>query len=282
MRGGLWSDRAVMPDAIRRQFDEMFRGMELQFGLDIPRARFFQDDFFQDLEDQMKAGTARSQGMSMQIGPDGGVRVETKETNEEGEVETKVYEAPDMATFQQQYPGVLGRNGLGFGLRLWPGNGSMPGVVNPLPQLQPRLFVPHLQFDRDDVDAAPTAPPPGKRLGVLVREIPDGVREYLDLEAGLGLMVESVQPGTLAESLGLQSGDIVIEIGGQRIGAAADVQKALGAIGAGSKVEVRLVRKGAELSATATKADAVEQPKQENVHRLQPRKAQEDAGDSVR
>ena len=97
-------------------------------------------------------------------------------------------------------------------------------------------------------------PPSDQRLGVVIRpEIAADLREHLGLEEGVGLMVESVQPGTLAETLGLQRGDIVVRIGSQAIGSAADVQKALGAIEPKAAVEVRFLRKGVENTATADK-----------------------------
>ena len=59
-------------------------------------------------------------------------------------------------------------------------------------------------------------------------------------------MIETVQPDTLAEALGLQRGDIVTKIAGHSIGSAQDVQKVLSAIDAGATVEVTFLRKGAE------------------------------------
>lgn len=241
---------------VRRQFESLFERFERDFGLDIPRARFFQDDFFRDLQEQMRAGggLGRSQGMSMQVGPDG-VRVEVQQQNERGEVETKVYEAPDMQSFQQQYPEVLRQNGLGMGLdplRL----PTLRGFDFGQPEA-PSL--PRVWFGQPDAESAapPAVPPAGRRLGVTVRpEIPAELRSYLELAADEGLMVEGVQQGSLAQALGLQAGDIVTRIGEQRIGAPADVQKALAAIAKGDPVTVQFVRKGAEKTATAAKIEA--------------------------
>lgn len=257
------ADQGWPADDIHQRFERLFRDMEDQFGLDIPRAHFFQDDFFQDLEQQMQNGASQSQGMSLQIGPDGAVRVEVKETDADGKVQNKVYEAPDMDTFQQQYPGVLKRGGLGFGMKLWSDDEPFR---HPLFQMQRGNALdpfggvpqPSLQFARPvpdaDVDAQVRS---GERLGVAVRpELSGELREHLGLADGVGLMVQSVAPGSLAEDLGLAAGDIVVDIGGQSIGSPADVQKALGAIGAGATVEVKFLRKGAEQTATAKKPAA--------------------------
>lgn len=277
--------RGAEADPMRDHFESLFERLQQDFGIDIPRARFFDDSFFRDLQEQMKAGTSRSQGLSMQIGPDGAVRVEVQEKGDDGKTDTKVYEAPDMESFHEKYPGVLQKNGLGMGL--------LPG--GPL-----RGFAPRLEFDRggslppvwtlpkgglgqpqapgrDDLMVEPPPPPPaGKRLGIAIRnEIPAELRDYLGLDEGVGLMVESVSDGSLAQALGLQKGDIVTHIGEHTIGSPQDVQDALGPIAKGSPVEVRFVRKGESKTAKADKAEAAaaEAPK---VERLQRRKAKTD------
>jgi hypothetical protein len=274
--------RHGQPDAMRDQFESLFERFERDFGLDIPRARFFSDGFFQDLQQQMKG--AQSQSMSMQVGPNG-VRVEVEEKGEDGKAEKKVYEAPDMETFRQKYPDVLRRNGLGMGLmpggtffhgfpngqggqlpRVFQWNGQDPVIeFGPRGQGGWRTLVPQ-QVDPDaqqqlDVVEPPPPPPAGKRLGVTIRpEIPQGVREYVGLEDGEGLWVETVQPDSLAHALGLQAGDIVVRIGKQSIGSPQEVQQALGAIGKGENVDVEFVRKGERKTASAAKTEAVESP----------------------
>lgn len=258
-------------EPVRDEFESLFERFERDFGIDVPRARFFDDRFFRDLQEQMKAGAARSQGMSMQIGPDGAVRVEVEERGEDGKAEKKVYEAPDMESFQKQHPGVLGRNGIGFqfpggGMGLFRGFGGpwTPGAPQPPAAVRPRRGQPQPDVDvfddfGDAAGAAPVPPPAGKRLGVSVRdEVPPDVRAYLELEDGVGLMVESVQDGSLAQALGLQRGDIVTRIAGKPIGSPQDVQDALGGVAQGAEVEVAFVRKGAAKAAKAPKAEAVE------------------------
>lgn len=257
-------------DDMQRRFDEMFQQLERDFGFDIPRGRFFQDDFFRDLQSQMEAlrgglqpmaGTG--QAMSLQIGPDG-VRAEIKVKNDKGEEENKVYEAPDLESFQQKYPGVLENQGLGGGLRFFGGGLSpMRGLqLTPMTPQAPGLR--RLPSELDPLEPLdPSAvPPAGKRLGVVVRQqIPADVRDFLGLEDGHGLMVEEVQAGTLAEAMGLLRNDVVLEIGGKPIGSTPDVQDALGGIAAGQKVEVKVLRRGKDLLLSATKAeDAATEP----------------------
>jgi bifunctional DNA-binding transcriptional regulator/antitoxin component of YhaV-PrlF toxin-antitoxin module len=260
-------------DLIREHFDTLFEKFERDFGLDVPRARFFEDGFFRGLQEQLRSGVARSQGMSMQIGPDGAVRVEVRERGEDGKSETKVYEAPDLETFQKQYPGVLRQNGLSMGVfpgdMLWPPAPAWrsfmldrDGAIAPwieMRQLPPTRPGSDSEADQAQLaERAPSPPPAGKRLGVAIRDIPAGVREYLGLPPGQGLMVDSVSDGSLAQALGLQAGDIVTHIGERTIGSPQDVQEALAQIRKGGEVVVRYVRKGAEKQATASKTEDVE------------------------
>jgi len=275
-----WFGPGTQGEDVEHRFDDLFRGLERDFGMDIPRQRFFQDDFFQDLQNQMDtlrkqmqglgAGAhSQSQSMSMQVGPNG-VRVEIKGKNDKGEDESKVYEAPNLDSFKQKYPGVLEEHGLqfSFGDGSFPfqgfqGFGTLPRAF-PMPHAFPQRPRNGAQSDAEDRDDAPPAPadtvlppPEGKRLGVRVApQIPDGVRQYLGLAEGEGLQVEEVQPDTLASKLGVEKGDIVTRIGGATIGSSADVGKALGAIDAGKKVVVTVIRRGQELKLETEKPAA--------------------------
>ena len=102
--------------------------------------------------------------------------------------------------------------------------------------------------------AAERAPAPeqGRRLGVTVKQVPDAVREYLEL-GDHGLMVDGVQDGSLAAACGLRPNDIVLELGGRSVASPADVAAALGAIPKGGEVRVVFLRKGARAVAEAVK-----------------------------
>lgn len=250
-----------VPEDVQRRFDELFQGLEQDFGMDVPRARFFDDSFFKDLQQQMddmqqqmqQTPFGEGRSMSMQMGPDG-VRVEVKTKNEKGEEETKVYEAPDLQTFRDKYPGVLDGGGMGGGFTFTLPNGGFRGFAPSLPQLRglaPRAIAP------DAAQGMPLdAPPPAhKRLGVTVRsEVSRDLLEHLGLEGAL--CVDQVQSGTLAEALGLRSGDLVVRIAGKPIANTADVQDALGSVEAGADVEVVVYRKGLETTLRAKKPEA--------------------------
>lgn len=248
-------------DDVRREFDRIFQRFE-EMGLDVPSRRFFEAPFFQDLRSQMDrdvAANGSSQSMSVQVGPDG-VRVEVVEQGSDGKPETKVYEAPDMETFHKSHPGVLkgGGVGLGFGgigQQMQDQMEVLRGRVGKLQRgfgwdmAQPRVL--RLPQPGGAAERAP-APEQGRRLGVTVKQVPDAVREYLEL-GDHGLMVDGVQDGSLAAACGLRPNDIVLELGGRSVASPADVAAALGAIPKGGKVRVVFLRKGARAVAEAVK-----------------------------
>ena len=243
------------PGDIRAEFDRIFKRFE-EMGLDVPSRRFFDEPFFKDLESQMGPGAFDRSGhsMSVQMGPDG-VRVEVQEQGKDGKSETKVYEAPDMETFQKNHPGVLKGDGFSIGLK---GLGGAPDSLRSRIGELERAFdwdmaVPRaLRLPRAGGPAPSAAPPAGRRLGVTTKPIPEALRDYLELGAA-GLMVESVQDGSLAAQCGLQADDIVVAIGDEEIRSAADVARALGAIEKGAEVRVDYVRRGQRAQAKATK-----------------------------
>ena len=262
-RPGESRPKAVDQDPMRSRFESLFEQFERDFGMDIPRARFFGDGFFRDLQEQMKSGGGRSQGMSVQVGPDGAVHVEVAEANDKGEIEKKIYDAPDLETFRREHPGVLQQNGLGLGLSPWGSNSRVwsgpiePGWAFDIDPLQRRVVPFDGRGARSQPDAEPApAPVAGRRLGVTIRpQIAPEVREYLGLDTGIGLMVDEVQEGSLGKALELQRGDIVVDIAGKPIGSAQDVQAALAPIEQGQPVEVKFVRKGRSKTATAAKTE---------------------------
>lgn len=248
-------------DDVQRRFEQMFGELERDFGLTVPRRSFFGDDFFRELTEQIETqrGGARSMhGMSMQIGADGAVRVEVQEPGQDGEAETKVYEAQSLQDFQAQYPGVLQQGGLGSPFRFW--IGAQPGANPPGLRSWPRLSPPDLGAPFVDVTPQRHLPPRGQLtpagdvnaavaagevLGVQVRpEIGDDLREHLELEAGEGLLVEAVAPQSLASTMGLQRGDIVLEVANEPVGDPVDVRRALAKVEPGKSVVVVCLRKG--------------------------------------
>jgi hypothetical protein len=267
-------------------FERVFGELERDFGMDIQRQRFFEDDFFKDLEEQMaevrrrREDTLRggilgpgwnfdssSQGVSVTIGPDG-VRLEIDKKNEEGETEREVYEAPDMEAFRENYPEIAEQYMTGYGGRsfLLGPEGFRVFGIRPNLRLQSSPLLRNRRGDTQPrvLDVVPeeaielTPPPEGKRLGVLIQGLAPDDRDDLGLDEGVGLLVVEVQGDTLAEDLGVREGDIVLEIGGLEIRGVEDVQEALGAIKAGEPVPVVVNRQGQRVELAAEKRKSAE------------------------
>ena len=250
------------PQDLDQMFNQMFERMERQFGIDIPRQRFFHNDFFRDLErqfdDVQKQG--KGQAMEMKIGP-GGVKVQVQERGQDGKVETKTYEAPDIKAFREKYPDVARRFLDGNSMRFDFGTPRFRTWT--VPEQQPRVLWPQ-DLDRAP-DQADQVPPANERLGVTIEDVGDELREYLQLDEGVGLRVTDVAEDSLAQKLGVQRGDVVTKIADKAIHDRGDVREALRAIPAGKKVEVVVYRKGSPLTLSAEKpgeAKPSDQPKE--------------------
>jgi S1-C subfamily serine protease len=117
-----------------------------------------------------------------------------------------------------------------------------------------------------DTPVTPDVAPDTKdRLGVTVRDaISDDLREFLGLESGVGLMVEDVIDGTLAQRLGLVRGDVVVEVAGRKVGTSEDVRAAVQSVGSGEKVVVSINRKGKSMQVSAVKSEAAKDEAQED------------------
>jgi hypothetical protein len=271
-------DGAEVPDGLRRRrssagspgldarFEEMFQRLEQDFGVDVPRDRFFGQDFFKDLEtriDTMQRSVpfawnqvqGTGQGISMEITPER-VRVQVKEQNEQGEEDSKVYEAPDLETFRTKYPEVANKYLPRVGGRdLWldfggnhGGRGFGPGPGQPLrrhPGLSP-------VDPQPDAQANPV--PPGERLGVYIdAELSADLREFLGMEPGQGLRVTEVVDGELAARLGVANGDILLRINGKPIVGPQSIRVVLGPLDDTDAVELELARRGKVLTLRGTK-----------------------------
>ncbi|PQO42242.1 M28 family peptidase [Blastopirellula marina] len=73
-------------------------------------------------------------------------------------------------------------------------------------------------------------------------------------QVGKGYGIQGVSPGSPAADAGLKGGDIMIDLGGNRIGGLEDFDAALRKFKGGDKVEVTVLREGKEVKLTVTLA----------------------------
>ena len=95
--------------------------------------------------------------------------------------------------------------------QFFPGGRIRPGAPIPLQPVFPGALQPGL------------IGPPGVmgggngRLGLRIGAVPPGVAEDAGVPAGRGILIDQVVPGSIAEKVGFQADDIVIEFAGRRV-----------------------------------------------------------------
>ena len=70
------------------------------------------------------------------------------------------------------------------------------------------------------------------------------MRDYLGLEDGRGLMVDSVEPGSLAQRMDLRARDIVLKVAGVSVRGPEDVRRGLESVADEAEVSVQILRRG--------------------------------------
>jgi len=90
------------------------------------------------------------------------------------------------------------------------------------------------------------------RLGVYMRDIDEGIRKQLNLKNSNGAVVTSVEPDGPAEKVGFKPYDVIVEINGQPVQNGNDLRFIIADIEPGSKVKVKIVRDGQEMTLVPT------------------------------
>lgn len=79
------------------------------------------------------------------------------------------------------------------------------------------------------------------RLGVSVQSLESAQREQLGLSKG-GVLISAVEPGSFAEDIGLQKGDVIVAINRHPVAAATDVRNIMQSAKAGDAMAFQLMR----------------------------------------
>jgi serine protease Do len=85
------------------------------------------------------------------------------------------------------------------------------------------------------------------RLGVQVAVLNEGLAPYFGVEEGEGVLVLDVVEGSSAAKMGVEAGDVIRRIDGEKVGSVEDLVGAVGELGAGEKFELGLVRAKKEM-----------------------------------
>jgi len=187
-----------------------------------------------------------SESFRMESGPDG-VRIEVK-TDDDGDETQQVYEGESLDELLEAHPELRERIDLGS-----PGPGFLGPRLLDLDDLLGRLRLrdgfgwPRLSLPHEQVSQRPD------RLGVLVREAGSFSTSFDAVPDGVGLLVDRVLPGSLAQHLGVTAGDVLIELDGTALRRTSDVADVLARRALDAELElIRVDAKGEKRTTTWT------------------------------
>lgn len=94
------------------------------------------------------------------------------------------------------------------------------------------------------------------RLGVAIQDVNQSLADSFKLDAPEGALLAQVEKGSPAEQAGLQPGDVIRKVDGQRVVASGDLPAAIGMASPGDQVQLEVWRKGEQRTITATLGSA--------------------------
>lgn len=177
-----------------------------------------------------------SNSFGLEMGPDG-IKLKLEETVD-GKTETKTYEAESMEALLEAHPELeerIGARGL-TPERLLPSPRGGSLVPAPLDQ----------KFEPSGAQALKPLRPSLDQLGIRMLPPAERQKSFEGVSEDVGLEVVGVLPGSLADLVGVEVGDLVIAIAGQTIRSAADVRGALDGVSLDERIEVICVRSDGE------------------------------------
>ena len=92
----------------------------------------------------------------------------------------------------------------------------------------------------------------GGWLGVSIQDLTTALKEALDYDRDVGVLVNDVEDDSPADGAGIREGDIIIEYDGRDISNTGSLIRKVRATDPGDEVEIVLVRKGQVMTVTAT------------------------------
>ncbi|MDY0362535.1 MAG: Do family serine endopeptidase [Desulforegulaceae bacterium] len=83
-------------------------------------------------------------------------------------------------------------------------------------------------------------------LGVMIQDVDEGIAEYYGLKKAEGVFVSEVIEGNPAADAGIKAGDIITDIGKEKVRNSRELTREVASLKVGSKVSVTIVRDGNE------------------------------------
>jgi serine protease Do len=85
-----------------------------------------------------------------------------------------------------------------------------------------KLFGAQLGMPQEETE---TPKPKESKLGVTVKEVPEAAAKRLNLEPHQGVIVDQIKPGSFADSIQLNRGDVILEVNRQPVGSPKEFEK---------------------------------------------------------
>jgi len=97
----------------------------------------------------------------------------------------------------------------------------------------------------EDEEGGEEAAPKESKLGLNVQGISNDIADRLDIPAGKGVIVQDVKPGSFADDIGLQRGDVILEINKQPVNSEAEYGRIASTLKSGQDVVFLVRQRGA-------------------------------------
>lgn len=195
------------------------------------------------------SGQSSAESFSLRLAPDG-VKVEVQR-NVDGKEEVQTYEAESLEQLLEAHPELRGKlevggqafseDGLGNALRRW-------GL-----RVIPRRSDATSPFGRADAGVRTDI------LGVVVQPLSTDAAQSAGQDPIVGLRIERVEPGTIASSMGLQRGHVLIELNGNPIRTRDDITNELKKRAADAALEAVVIDRWGQKRAHTWKPDTARQ-----------------------
>lgn len=237
-----WGDFNSRFDALRQRFESLDPMLDhMQQDLE----RMFQQPH--GLAPDNVPGASSLRSFNLQMNSDGVTCEVTEDVN--GEKKTSTYKAGSVEELLAAHPELSEDLGQGSGFRF----GMLPGGrggIHAVPPTAPR--------DPMRVRPVPSGTIPTDVLGIECTKLSAEQLKTLGLPPEIGLHVERTVPGTIADVVGIQPGDLLIELNGTQIFRADDVSGVLKRRDPDGEVVVVLIDKKGQRRALTWKPPTAE------------------------
>lgn len=103
-------------------------------------------------------------------------------------------------------------------------------------------------------------------LGVQMQDITDELASAFDIPSGQGAIVTSIQKDSAADEAGLQIGDVIVKIDGEKLNNADSLRNTVGLLMVGQTIKIDILRNGKQKTLKAKVKETKKQTQQASVH----------------